>query len=108
MVETDGGRLVSIVLDSSDLRAIDDGETLEVECPHTGETIYITVGSLGGYECECCGQRVERPDDAITPSARGLTERLLDGGTAVYDSVHNEEDITIVFRADHEACGGWK
>jgi len=108
MVEINSGRVVTLHLEQPDLRAIDDGETVEVECPITGQPIYLKVGNVKGHECECCGQWVDVEEDAITPSARGLTERLLNGGTVRYDSVHTEEDIDLIIRADHEACGGWK
>lgn len=105
----DDSRLVQVTLDRADLDAIRDGELVEVECPHTGETIYFGTHKPQPYECECCGQMVE-VEDLITPSwrARSLPRRLSKGGTAIYDSAHNEEDITIVVRADHDVAGGWK
>jgi len=103
MAEITGERVVRIELDKHDLRQVED-DGLNIECPLTGDTIYF------GYDdptCECCGQRI---DTDITPSVRGMADRLRNGGTVFYTTVHNEDDITLVVRGTREVTGGvgWK
>jgi hypothetical protein len=100
----DNNRLVHIELDQDDLDTISNGDTVEVECPHTGEPIYLSRDGAESYECECCGQTVDR-SDAITPSV--TLDRLKNGGTPIYNSVHTADDITIILRAAHHVAGGW-
>jgi hypothetical protein len=108
----ESGRLVHIRLSESDFRKLEGNETVTVECPHTGETIAFDTTRGKGLSadntevCECCGQTIEYE---ITPSiAFDVIENLKNGGTSIYSSVHTEDDITIIVRADWDVCGGWQ
>jgi hypothetical protein len=103
----DDSRLAQIHLSADEVDELVSGETLTVECPHTGETIYLDR-DRDGPRCECCGQKIA-DDDAITPSiGRGNLERLRKGGTLVFDSAHTDDDVTIILRMKWEdAENGW-
>lgn len=103
----DDSRLAQIHLSADEVDELQRGETFTVECPHTGETIWLSRDKTP--VCDCCGQPIPDDEDPITPHVeRKNLERLKSGGTVVFDTAHNDDDVTIILRMEWEdAENGW-
>jgi hypothetical protein len=104
----DRSKMVGVRFDRSDLDALRNGETLTMDCPHTDAKIFFSRDSPTPTACECCGAEVEK---AVTPSMRGIVNRLENGDTVIYDrvyeSVGTDDEPTMVLSAEYDVCGGW-
>jgi hypothetical protein len=96
----DDSKLVYIDLTADDLEAIRDNESCVVQCPHTDGVIQLGVGT--DKTCECCGQSIEPVAVPIVNP-----DELEVGGTQVFQTAHNDDDVTILVRAEFDVTGGW-
>ncbi|AGF91251.1 hypothetical protein HAPG_00065 [Halorubrum phage GNf2] len=101
-------KCVEIELSEADVRRLRDGESQTVECPHTSNTIYLSIGKPTNETCDCCGQEIEN-GDYITPSISSSTlDRIENGGTIRYGTCHDDSDISIYVRGKWDFVGGWQ